>query len=92
MPEDVKGSFEKALNEGYYDEQGGGYWYWDREQALWWTFDTPEAVARKFPLIVEERKLGGVFAWGLGEDAPQFAHLQALNTGVERLAKMKDEL
>ncbi|KAI0440798.1 glycoside hydrolase family 18 protein [Xylaria telfairii] len=92
VPEDVKGSFKKALKDGRYDEQGGGYWYWDREQALWWTFDAPEAVANKFPLIVEEKKLGGVFAWGLGEDAPEFAHLKILNTGVERLAKMKDEL
>ncbi|KAI1748895.1 glycoside hydrolase family 18 protein [Xylaria castorea] len=92
IPEDVKESFQKALNEGHYDEQGGGYWYFDPEQALWWTFDTPEAVAKKFPLIVEEKKLGGVFAWGLGEDAPDFAHLKALNACVERLAKMKDEL
>ncbi|KAI0466243.1 glycoside hydrolase family 18 protein [Xylaria cf. heliscus] len=92
VPEDVKESFEKALNDGHYDEQGGGYWYWDREQALWWTFDTPEAVVKKFPLIIEDRKLGGVFAWGLGEDAPDFAHLKALNAGVERLTKMKDEL
>ncbi|KAI0450570.1 glycoside hydrolase family 18 protein [Xylaria acuta] len=92
VPEDVKGSFKKALNEGHYDEQGGGYWYWDQDQALWWTFDTPEAMAKKFPLVVEEKKLGGVFAWGLGEDAPDFAHLKALNAGVERLAKMKDEL
>lgn len=92
VPEDVRGSFAKALKEGHYDERGGGYWYWDDEEALWWTFDTPEAVAKKFPLIVEEKKLGGVFAWGLGEDAPKFAHLQALNAGVERLAKTKDEL
>ncbi|GAP84408.2 putative chitinase 1 [Rosellinia necatrix] len=92
VPADVRGSFERALSEGHYDEQGGGYWYWDQDQALWWTFDTPEAVAKKFPLIVQEKKLGGVFAWGLGEDAPDFAHLQALNAGVERLAKIKDEL
>ncbi|RYC55442.1 hypothetical protein CHU98_g10765 [Xylaria longipes] len=92
VPGDVKGSFKRALNEGHYDEQGGGYWYWDQEEALWWTFDTPEAVAKKFPLIVEEKKLGGVFAWGLGEDAPEFAHLKPLNAGVERLTKMKDEL
>ncbi|KAF2969660.1 hypothetical protein GQX73_g3940 [Xylaria multiplex] len=92
VPEDVRGSFRKALNEGRYDEQGGGYWYWDKDQALWWTFDTPDAIAKKFPLIVEEKKLGGVFAWGLGEDAPDFAHLKALNAGVERLAKTKDEL
>ncbi|KAI0415946.1 glycoside hydrolase family 18 protein [Xylaria grammica] len=92
VPEDVRGSFEKAVSEGRYDEQGGGYWHWDRDRALWWTFDTPAAVARKFPLIVQEKKLGGVFAWGLGEDAPDFAHLRAIHAGVERLAERKDEL
>ncbi|KAI1314031.1 glycoside hydrolase family 18 protein [Xylaria venustula] len=92
VPEDVRESFEKALDKGRYDEQGGGYWYWDEDQALWWTFDTPAAITKKFPLIVEEKRLGGVFAWGLGEDAPDFTHLKALNTGVERLAKIKDEL
>ncbi|KAI0400109.1 glycoside hydrolase family 18 protein [Xylaria palmicola] len=92
IPEDVRVSFEKALKGGHYDEQGGGYWYWDEDQALWWTFDTPDAITKKFPLIMEEKRLGGVFAWGLGEDAPDFAHLRALNAGVEHLAKMKDEL
>ncbi|KAI3340117.1 glycoside hydrolase family 18 protein [Ustulina deusta] len=92
VPDDVRGSFAKALDKGQYDEQGGGYWYWDEDQALWWTFDTPGAIAKKFPLVVQEKRLGGVFAWGLGEDAPAFAHLRALNAGVERLAKIKDEL
>ncbi len=92
VPDDVRGSFAKALDKGQYDEQGGGYWYWDEDQALWWTFDTPGAIAKKFPLVVQEKRLGGVFAWGLGEDAPAFAHLKALNAGVERLAKIKDEL
>ncbi|KAI1810144.1 glycoside hydrolase family 18 protein [Poronia punctata] len=92
VPEDVKVSFEKALEHGQYDSNGGGYWYFDQDEDLWWTFDTPGAISRKFPLIVEEKKLGGVFAWGLGEDAPNFAHLRALNTGVLRLSKRKDEL
>ncbi|KAI0204382.1 glycoside hydrolase family 18 protein [Astrocystis sublimbata] len=92
VPEDVEVSFEKALHEGQYDGEGGGYWYYDQEQALWWTFDTPGAVTKKFPSIVEKKELGGVFAWGLGEDAPEFAHLKALNDGVGRLAKLKDEL
>jgi GH18 family chitinase len=92
VPEDVKVSFEKALESGQYDENGGGYWYWDQDESLWWTFDTPEAILKKFPLIVKEKELGGVFAWGLGEDAPDFAHLKALNTGFSRLSKSKDEL
>jgi hypothetical protein len=30
-------------------------------------------------------KLGGVFAWGLGEDAPDFTHLRAVNEGLESI-------
>ncbi|CAJ2499638.1 Uu.00g024910.m01.CDS01 [Anthostomella pinea] len=91
VPDDVKLSFGKAIKDGQYDEVGGGYWYWDEVEGLWWTFDTPEAILRKFPLIVTEKKLGGVFAWGLGEDAPDWAHLKALNVGVKGL-DTKDEL
>ncbi|KAI1262771.1 glycoside hydrolase family 18 protein [Xylariaceae sp. FL1019] len=92
VPNDVKDSFEKAKIEGQYDEAGGGYWYFDKDQFLWWTFDDANAVEKKFPLIVEEKELGGVFAWGLGEDAPEFRHLRTLNKGVLDLMKKKDEL
>ncbi|KAI1432565.1 glycoside hydrolase family 18 protein [Xylaria sp. CBS 124048] len=92
VPQEVEASFDKALKKGRYDEKGGGYWYFDEDESLWWTFDTPEAMAKKFPRVVKERKLGGVFAWGLGEDAPGFTHLKALNAGVLRLTKTKDEL
>lgn len=92
IPDDVRASFARALKEGQYDAEGGGYYYFDAEEDLWWTFDTPEAIAKKLPLIVEERKLGGVFAWGLGEDAPEWKHLQALNDGLAQLGSSKDEL
>ncbi|KAI5917916.1 glycoside hydrolase family 18 protein [Camillea tinctor] len=93
VPQEVEESFKRALTEGKYDEEGGGYWYWDRDEAIWWTFDTPDAVAKRFPRIMEMKKLGGVFAWGLGEDAPEWRHLKALNAGVKGMeAKRKDEL
>jgi hypothetical protein len=49
------------------------------------------------PLIVDEMKLGGVFAWGLGEDSEGWSHLNALNevysAWLERHPKSsKDEL
>ncbi|KAI5857422.1 glycoside hydrolase family 18 protein [Durotheca rogersii] len=91
VPRDVRRSFEKALTEGQYDQVGGGYWYWDEIEAIWWTFDTPDAITKKFPLIIEREKLGGVFAWGLGEDAPRWSHLKSLNAGVEALVG-KEEL
>ncbi|KAI1089227.1 glycoside hydrolase family 18 protein [Rostrohypoxylon terebratum] len=92
VPHDVKASFDKAMAQGRYDEVGGGYYYWDEQEAIWWTFDTPMAVAKKFPLIVEKEKLGGVFAWGLGEDAPRWDHLKALNAGIRSISSRKEEL
>ncbi|KAI1098563.1 glycoside hydrolase family 18 protein [Jackrogersella minutella] len=89
VPQDVKASFNKAMSEGSYDDIGGGYYYWDEAEAIWWTFDTPVAIAKKFPLIMEKEQLGGVFAWGLGEDAPNWAHLKALNAGVKSLSNRK---
>ncbi|KAI6082291.1 glycoside hydrolase family 18 protein [Hypoxylon rubiginosum] len=92
VPYEVQASFERARTKGKYDQRGGGWYYWDEEESIWWTYDTPEVVAKKFPLIMEQENLGGVFAWGLGEDAPKWAHLRALNAGVRRLASSKEEL
>ncbi|KAL4879237.1 glycoside hydrolase superfamily [Aspergillus karnatakaensis] len=78
VPPEVAESFGRALTLGEYDADGGGYYYWDGEENLFWTFDTAEVLGRKIPVIVEEMSLGGVFAWGLGEDAPDFDRLQAL--------------
>lgn len=82
VPLEVANSFTRALHEGEYDEKKGGFYYWDADTNLWWTFDTADAIKRKFPLVVQKRRLGGVFAWGLGEDAPLYEHLGALNEGM----------
>ncbi|KAI1407174.1 glycoside hydrolase family 18 protein [Hypoxylon sp. FL1857] len=92
VPDDVKVSFNKAMSQKHYDQVGGGYYYWDEEEAIFWTFDTPGSIVKKFPLIVEKEKLGGVFAWGLGEDGPEFSHLKALNAGLRSLSNRKEEL
>lgn len=92
VPEEVSESFTRALDSGTYDDKQGGYYYWDEREDLWWTFDTADAILRKFPLIVEKRGLGGVFAWGLGEDGPIFEHLEALSHGVEKRRHLRDEL
>ncbi|KAK9420585.1 putative Chitinase 18-4 [Seiridium unicorne] len=92
VPDDVNVSFTKALTDGSYDDINGGYYYWDEDEDLWWTFDNPAALLKKFPLIVRAKRLGGVFAWGLGEDAPEFKHLRALNQGLKKLEDEKDEL
>jgi len=91
VPADVAASFTKALDQGTYGENGGGYYYWDPEEDIWWTFDTADAIKRKFRQAI--KGLGGVFAWGLGEDAPVFEHLTALNEALaDYKVGKKDEL
>ena len=93
VPADIAESFTRALDQGTYDARGGGFYYLDNDEDIWWTFDTADAIRRKFPLIIEKRRLGGVFAWGLGEDAPVFEHLSALNEGIAGyLEGRRDEL
>jgi GH18 family chitinase len=58
VPADVKTSFQKSLLHGEYDSIGGGHYYWDAEEALWWSFETPESLTDKFSLVAE-RRLGG---------------------------------
>ncbi|PMD43291.1 glycoside hydrolase family 18 protein [Hyaloscypha variabilis F] len=82
VPKELAFSFRLAQRDGKYDEVGGGFYYWDSEENIFWSWDTPEAIARKFPLIVKEKGLGGVFAWGLGEDGSEFNHFNALTDEV----------
>jgi GH18 family chitinase len=83
VPSNLESSFKKALSNGMYDDLYGGYYYWDSEENIWWTFDTSDAILKKFSLIVAEKRLGGVFAWGLGEDSENWDHLKALTAGVK---------
>jgi GH18 family chitinase len=80
-------SFKEALKSGTYDEVGGGYYYWDGKVNVWWTFDTEDAIKRKFPALVARKGLAGVFAWGLGEDGPVFNHLDAMNVGIDEFRR-----
>ncbi|KAK7983435.1 hypothetical protein PG989_010837 [Apiospora arundinis] len=89
VPTDISDSFRRALRLGTYDPRGGGYYYLDSSfrkdgDNVFWTFDTPDVMGEKFLKVVEPKGLGGVFAWGLGEDAPEFAHLKALADWLER--------
>ncbi|TLD14212.1 uncharacterized protein PgNI_03529 [Pyricularia grisea] len=89
VPRDVEVSFQRAQRDGVYDEVGGGFYYWDEEEDRWWTFDNADAISRKFDSIVGARKLGGVFAWGLGEDAPHFKNLGAVNSRLDAMGKSR---
>ncbi|KAL2817295.1 glycoside hydrolase superfamily [Aspergillus cavernicola] len=84
VPSELAASFARAKSSGEYDTVGGGYYFWDLEERIFWSWDTPEAIQKKFPAIMDEKQLGGVFAWGLGEDAPEFAHLQATVASLQK--------
>ncbi|KAJ3508174.1 hypothetical protein NM208_g15858 [Fusarium decemcellulare] len=93
-PEEVVKSFALAQAGGSYDDDGS-YYYWDVQELRWWTFDNEKSIQRKFEDVVPKLKIGGVFAWGIGEDAPEFTHYK---TTIEAVGKIraangsKDEL
>jgi GH18 family chitinase len=91
VPAELSESFATALEHGVYDKDGGGHYYWDGKERLFWTWDTPSAIENKVALLVQEKKLGGVFAWGLGEDAPKFNHLRAANEALRKLPGIENE-
>ena len=83
VPKEVSKSYERAMTYGKYDHTYGGHYYWDPEENLWWSWETPYAITEKFPKIMEAKGLGGTFAWGLGEDADAFVHFKALTSEMK---------
>ncbi|KAI9374092.1 glycoside hydrolase superfamily [Aspergillus egyptiacus] len=75
-------SWRRALSEGKTDEKAGGQYYMDTEASIFWTWDTPALIERKFNDIVDVEKLGGVMAWSLGQDTYDFRHVKAMQEGV----------
>lgn len=93
VPEEMKSSFERALLHRQYDETEGATYYYDSEEAIWWTFDDPHSIKKKVEQLNKELKVRGTFAWGLGEDAPDFTRLEALIGAVKNSERTgKDEL
>lgn len=93
VPGEMKGSFERAILHREYDEGEGATYYYDSEEAIWWTFDDPNSIRRKVEQLNRELGVRGTFAWGLGEDAPDFTRLGALVGAVKNDARGgRDEL
>lgn len=72
----------KAKKNAVHDESIGADFYLDRENNLWWTWDTPQWIAVKFEKIVQAKSLLGVMAWGLGMDTFDYSHMLAIQKGV----------
>ncbi|PVH91158.1 carbohydrate-binding module family 18 protein, partial [Periconia macrospinosa] len=79
---DVAGSWQLAAKHGV---EAGGQYYFDAQNRLFWTWDTPATISRKFKDIVRRHNLGGVMAWSLGEDSFDWSHVKGLADGVEAL-------
>ncbi|KAI4622221.1 hypothetical protein J4E83_004961 [Alternaria metachromatica] len=75
---DVAASWQLAAKHGVTDEVAGGQYYFDATNRLFWTWDTPELITRKFDNIVRKYKLGGIMAWSLGEDSADWGHIRQM--------------
>ncbi|KAI4915048.1 hypothetical protein J4E90_005085 [Alternaria incomplexa] len=81
---DVAASWQLAAKDGITDEVAGGQYYFDATNRLFWTWDTPELITRKFDNIVRKYKLGGVMAWSLGEDSADWSHIRQMAREVAK--------
>ena len=88
VPEELAASYKRAMAYGSYDDEYGGHYYWGSVENLWWSWEPPGAIATKFQAIMEKKRLGGAFAWGLGEDADNFTHLKVLTAEMKKYAKV----
>lgn len=82
----MKEEVRQAIQLGAYDDEAGGHYNCGQFRHRWWTWETPAAIRKKFDSIVPSLGLGGVFAWALGEDAPQYEHLKSMTEAVGRHA------
>ncbi|KAI4667006.1 uncharacterized protein J4E79_001687 [Alternaria viburni] len=82
---DVAASWQLAAKHGVTDEVAGGQYYFDATNRLFWTWDTPELITRKFDNIVRKYKLGGVMAWSLGEDSANWRHIRHMAKEVAKV-------
>ncbi|CRG82815.1 Putative phosphatidylinositol N-acetylglucosaminyltransferase subunit C [Talaromyces islandicus] len=67
-------------------ESVGGQYYFDTIAHIFWMWDTPQLMQRKFTDIVNKLKMGGVMAWSLGEDSYDWSHVNVLKAQVRMRA------
>ncbi|KAJ4358922.1 hypothetical protein N0V95_002628 [Ascochyta clinopodiicola] len=83
VPTELHESFQRAMKNGLDDGTGvdfKGHYYMDEEQRVFWSWDTSSSIETKMDLFFRfGNNIGGLFAWGLGEDAPRYEHLKAVN-------------
>lgn len=85
VPEEVRGSFQRAFMDTKYDFKDGATYYYDEEEGLWWTYEEGRNgdIAARYKTLMGEMSLAGVFAWGLGEDGTSFRRLAYLEDALK---------
>ncbi|EKG13534.1 Chitin-binding type 1 [Macrophomina phaseolina MS6] len=76
-------SWENALAGAVVDEVNGGNYYLDKNASLFWTWDEPTHIEKKFVEIIEGLGVENVMAWSLSEDSLDWRHLLAIQKGVK---------
>lgn len=87
---DVAGSWQNAAKNGVTDDSAGGQYYFDAANRLFWTWDTPDLITRKFTDIVHKYGLGGVMAWSLGEDSNDWSHVRRMAEELHKTPSQPD--
>ena len=87
---DIAASWQQAMAHGVSDDQAGGQYYFDEPNKLFWTWDTPKLITRKFNDIVAKHKLGGVMAWSLGEDGFDYSHIHQMADELKKQPSSPD--
>lgn len=91
VPSELAQSFQRAMENGIDDGkelQFEGHYFMDYEEQIFWSWDSPNSIGKKLDRILQDiSDVGGIFAWGLGEDAPRFEHLKSVNGVLENVAK-----
>lgn len=83
---DLRASFAQARRNAVRNETVGAVSYWDKSSRVSWTWETVGMITRKFDEIVAKKGLGGVFAWNLGQDTFDWAHLLHIHNEAVRIA------
>ena len=82
---DITASFLKAMDQSRTDEALGAEWYWDASTRIFWSWDTPELIAKKIDLMAASRGVKSVMAWSIGGDTNDWSHLKAMQAGFKKL-------
>lgn len=77
-------SWQLAMGGARIDEVAGGNYFYDDIAEIFWTWEEPIHITRKFTEIVGDLGIENVMAWSLAEDAHNWDHLDAIQSGARK--------